>query len=93
MKEYSTVQERDAFDERIFEIVQEYLEDGNNESNMGLSINPQTLEFVLVSRENNSEKWDFHPIDGLIRLNENNTGNEPDCDATYELASTYCFVK
>lgn len=33
MKEYSTVQERDAFDERIFEIVQEYIEDGNSESN------------------------------------------------------------
>lgn len=79
MKEYSTVQERDAFNERIFEIVQEYLEDGILESNFGLSINPQTLELAIVSPENNPEGWDFHPIDGLIRLNKNNTGNEPDC--------------
>ena len=93
MKEYSTAQERDAFDERIFEIVQECIEDGNSESNFGLSINPQTLELVLVSPENNSEGWDFHPIDGLIRPAENNSGVEPDCDATHELASSYCFVR
>ena len=93
MSEYSTVQERDAFDEKIFETVQEYLEDDNLESNFGLSINPQTLELVLDSHENNPEGWDFYPIGGLIRSNENNTGNEPDCDATHELASSYCFVK
>lgn len=93
MKEYSTAQERDAFDERIFEIVQECIEDGNSESNFGLSINPQTLELALVSPENNPEGCDFHQIDGLIRPNEKNTGNEPDCDATYELASSYCFVR
>ena len=66
MKEYSTVQERDAFDESIFEIVQEYIEDGNSEGNFGLSINPQTLELALVSPENNPEGCDFHPIDGLF---------------------------
>ncbi len=93
MKEYSTVQERDAFDERIFEIVQEYLEDGNSESTMGLSINPQTLELAIVSPENKPDGWDFHPIDGLIRPDENNSGVEPDCDATHELASLYCFVR
>ncbi len=93
MKEYSTVQERDAFDERIFEIVQEYLENGNNESTMGLSINPQTLELAIVNPENNPDGWDFYPIDGLIRPNEYNTGNEPDCDATHELAASYCFVR
>lgn len=93
MKEYSTVQERDAFDERIFEIVQEYIEDGNSESNFGLSINPQTLELALISSENNHEGWDFYSIEGLIRPNENNIGIEPDCDATHELASKYCFVR
>ena len=66
IKEYSTVQERDAFDERIFEIVQEYIEDGNSESDFGLSINPQTLELALVSPENNPEGWDFRPINGLF---------------------------
>ncbi len=93
MKEYNTAQERDAFNVRIFEIVQEYIEDGNSESNFGLSINPQTLELTIVSREDNHEGWDYHPIDKLTRRNEENTGNEPDCDATHELASSYCFVR
>ena len=43
MKEYSTVQERDAFDESIFEIVQECIEDGNSEGNFGLSINSSNI--------------------------------------------------
>ena len=93
MKEYNTAQERDAFNVRIFEIVQEYIEDGSSESNFGLSINPQTLELALVSPENNPEGCDFHPLESLIRPKENNTGNEPDCDATHELASSYCFVR
>ena len=93
MKEYSTVQERDAFDERIFEIVQEYLEDCSYDNNIGLSINPQTLELALVSPDNNPEGCDFLPLESFIRPNENNTGNEPDCDATHELASSYCFVR
>lgn len=93
MKHYSTVQKRNAFDERIFEIVQVYIEDGNAESDFGLRINPQTLELAIFRPENKPEGWDFHPINGLIRSNKNNTGNEPDCDATHDLASSYCFVR
>lgn len=99
MSDYSTVQERDAFDERIFEIVQEYLDDKesyqdeDNIENIGLSVNPEALELKIISRENNPEGWDFFPIEGLIRHNEDNTGDEPDCDATHELASSYIFVR
>ncbi len=100
MSEYSTVQERDAFDERIFEMVQEYLEDeanvlkdGRIQNGMGLSINLQTLELAINSQENNLTSWDFFPIEKLIRQNEGNIGNEPDCDATHKLASSYCFVR
>jgi len=100
MKEYSTTQERDAFNESIVELVQEYLEDkesylnyGNDKNTMGLSVNPLTLELTLCSNENNPQGCDFYPIEEFIRPNEENTDDEPDCDATFDLASSYIFVK
>lgn len=100
MSDYSTVQERDAFDERIFETIQEYLEDkdsylkdGITENEIGLSINPKTLDLELSNKGNNPEKSDFFPIEKLIRPNENKDGFEPDCDATYDLASSYYFIR
>lgn len=100
MKEYSTTQERDAFNESIVELVQEYLEDkgsylndGNDENAVGLSVNPQTLVLTLCRNDNNPQGCDFYPIEELIRSNEDNTDDEPDCDATFDLASSYHFVK
>ena len=100
MKEYSTAQERNSFDEKIVELVQVYLEDkesymndSNDKNSMGLSVNPQTLELTLCSNENNPQGCDFYPIEELIRPNEDNTDDEPDCDATFDIASSYHFVK
>ena len=101
MKNYSTFQERNKFEEKIFEVVQEYIDDeisfrmerGNFAGNVGLCVNPKTLELVIEGRGKVRPDWDFYPMERFIRPTNDNAGDEPDCDATHELASSYCFIK
>ena len=100
MKEYSTIQERNLFIECINELVEEYLEDADiytNETNaddgMGLSVNLKTLELQLNNRSANPAGWDFYLMEQLIRSGDYNTEAEPDTDAIFDLASSYCFIR
>lgn len=93
MAQFSNFQKRDTLTEDIFELIQENLNDISFESNFCLCINPQTLEFEIFMSEDKPKRWDFYPIEKLIRSNEINTEFEPDCDAIHELASSYCFVR
>ena len=88
MSDYSTVQERNEFENNIFDQVQDYL--SNKDAyvdNIGLIINTQSLEINLGIKEECSENEEWHDLDDLIN------DNEPDCDAIYDLASSYCFIR
>lgn len=93
MVQFSNFQERDAFAVDVFEFIQEYLNDGSLDNNFCLCIHPKTLKFDFFMYDDKPKGWDFYPVAKLIRPNENNTGVEPDYDATHELASSYCFVR
>lgn len=93
MTQFSNSQERDAFAEDVFELIQENLNDGSSEINSYLCVNPKTLEIAIFKLDEKPKRWDSYQIEKLIRPNENKSGYEPDCDATHELASSYCFVR
>lgn len=88
-----TIQELRAFDQLIWEKVQEYLNDRDcYSSDVVIAINSDTYEVVIDSPTNLSKDFEQYPIDTLIRKDEQ--GNlEPDCDATDEIANQYYFVR
>ena len=101
MKEYSTFQERNEFEEQLFEVIQEYLgnkesyisETGTETGNPGLCINPKNMEVTIDVIGNLSDGCDFYSLEQFMRPTDDNSGMEPDCDATHELASSYCFIR
>lgn len=89
---HDTIQKLRAFDNQIFDAVQEYLNDRNDyAADVVLAINPKSHAISIDSPAacNGLEQY---PIASLIR-NDENGNTEPDCDATYELASNYYFVR
>ncbi len=89
---YDTIQELRAFDNDVFEAVQEFLDnrDGYQED-VVLSVNPKTHE-ICIDSPSNCNGLDQYSITTLIRKADDGT-DEPDCDATNELASKYFFVR
>ena len=101
MKEYSTFQERHDFEERVFEVVQEYLDDwfstiedsGISEKNDCLCVNPKTFEISQCKIGESPEGWDIYHIEQLICQSENDLEVIPNTDAIFDLASTYFIVR
>ena len=94
MADYSSHVDRDLFDQAIYDIVNDYLE--NNDSypeEIVLAVRSETKELQLCTKEEVNEDWDTYPITSLIRDNEDGTKKEVDIDETYELASSYFFVR
>ena len=91
--EYDTIQDLRAFDQLIMEKVQEYIDDRDlYDADTVLGINCKTLELVLDLPSELTREFEQYQLETLIRLDEN--GNpEPDCDATYEVASQFFFVR
>jgi len=93
MPDYSSHTERDAFNEALCNLVEEYLQDKEAyRTDTILAINSKTTEIQLGVKSDYLIGWDTFPIENLIRDNEDNTGKEADIDATFELASSYFFV-
>ena len=91
MSDYCTIQDRQEFEGKIIDQVQGYLDlkDGFVNS-IGLSIDGNTLEVNLCTKEECDQQEDWYPIEKLIRTE--NEEQQPDGDAIYDLASTYCFI-
>lgn len=92
MSDYSSIQDIRAFDNAIFDMVEEYLKDNDNiiNENDGIYIDSD-LSLSIISINDVADKDNFYPISGLIRMDENNM-IEADCDATDELANKYIFI-
>jgi len=94
MSDYSSYTERDAFNEALCNLVEEYLQDKDVYPNdTVLAINGKTMEIELGTPTDTLAGWETYAIQSLIRNNENNSGQEADIDATHELASSYFFVR
>ena len=91
MKE-DTIQDLRAFDETVFDVIQEYLDDIDvYPENIVLAVNPKTMEVFIETPDNCNDCETFN-LSTLIRKDEDGN-NEPDGDATYDLASQFYFVR
>lgn len=87
-----SIQDLRAFDNHIFEVVQDFLDNKDTySSDSVLSINAKTKE-VSVDSPGDCENCNQYALTSLIRTDEQGVF-EPDCDATYDLASQYYFVR
>lgn len=94
MSDYSSYTERDAFNEALCNLVEEYLQDKDAyPADTVLAINRKTMEIKLGTLGDFVTGWETYPIQSLIRNNEDNSGEEADIDATHELASSNFFVR
>jgi len=94
MSDYSSYTERDAFNEALCNLIEEYLQDQNiYPVETVLAINTKTMEIELGAESVFDSQWEKYSLATLIRINEDNTGKEADIDATHELASKYYFVR
>lgn len=94
MSDYSSYTERDAFNEALCNLVEEYLQDKDAYSeDTLLAINSKTKEIELGTQADFVPGWETYAIQSLIRNNEDNSGEEADIDATFDIASSFFFVR
>lgn len=87
-----SIQDLRAFDNHIFEVVQEFLDNKDTySSDSVLSINTKTKE-VSIDSPGDCANSDQYALASLICTDEQGV-LEPDCDATYDLAGQYYFVR
>jgi len=94
MNDYSSYVERDNFNEKIYELISDYIE--NSEAypqDTVLAIESGSNELKLSSMDEVGTSWDVYQIETLIRTNESGTGKEVDIDASFDIASSYFFVR
>lgn len=93
MKSINSIQELRAFDQEIWDKVQEYINDSEDYSDdVVLAINDKNYEVVIDSAKNLSDDYKQYDLSSLIRADEHGL-MEPDCDATNDLANKYFFVR
>lgn len=93
MKNINSIQELRAFDQEIWDKVQEYINDYEDyDDDVVLAINDKNYEVVIDSAKNLSDDYVQYDLSELIRHDEQGI-IEPDCDATNELANKYFFVR
>lgn len=94
MSDYSSYTERDAFNEALCNLVEEYLQEKDaRTTDTVLAVNTKTKKIELGTKTVFAAGWETYPIGNLIRDNEDNTGKEADIDATFEIASSFFFVR
>jgi FKBP-type peptidyl-prolyl cis-trans isomerase (trigger factor) len=94
MSDYSSFTERDAFNEAICNLVEEYLQEKDaRPTDTVLAVNSKTKKIELGIKTEFTTGWETYPIENLIRNNEDNSGQEVDIDATFEIASSFFFVR
>jgi len=94
MSDYSSYTERDAFNEALCNLVEEFLQDKDAyPADTVLAIKEKTMEIELGAQTDFVKGWKTYSIQNLIRDNEDNSGQEADIDATHELASSFFFVR
>ena len=85
--EFSSIQDLRAFDDKIYEALQEYCDNRDAYPvDAVLAIHPQTLE-ILIDSPNLLKGYEIYAIKPLLR------GDEPDGEETNDIACNYIFVR
>ena len=85
-----TIQDLNAFNEEIFDVIQDYINDAESIESF-LNINIKTLK-LEVGDAIASDDCDSIQISTLAGIGEDGK-LEPNTDATFELASKYIFIR
>lgn len=94
MSDLSTYTKRDAFNETLYCLVEEYLNEKEaHTAETVLAINRKTKATKLGTKTEFTAGWEIFPIDKLVRINDEDTAEEVDIDATFEIASSFYFVR
>jgi hypothetical protein len=94
MSDISTYTKRDAFNEILYSLVEEYLNEKDaHPAETVLAINRKTKATKLGTKTEFTAGWELFPIDKLIRKNDEDETEEVDIDATFEIASSIYFVR
>jgi hypothetical protein len=94
MSDLSSYTKRDAFNEILFSVIDEYLQEKDaHETNVVLGINRKTKATKLGAKTDFTDSWELYPIDKLIRISDDNETEEVDVDATFDIASSFYFVR
>ncbi|MDR3653232.1 MAG: hypothetical protein P4L34_09715 [Paludibacter sp.] len=93
MKAADSYVTRNLFNEEVFDLILEYLDNNVTFTEEGVAVNPKTKEIKLISPKELGSNWEFYPIAQFIRKNEAGTALEPDVDATLDLADKYFFLR
>lgn len=94
MTDYSTCKERNAFDQAIYDLVNEYLQDSSfYPDNAYFAINIASKEIQIGALQEFDTNWKTYSIEKLLRDNEEKKAKEVDIDVTFDIASEYFFVR
>jgi len=92
MKEFDSIVELNAFNEKIYDSINEYLSESIIDlENDALAINSKTLEIQICKINSNKDEWEYFEIKNLTKTNGNFI--EPDNDETWLIANKYIFVR
>ena len=85
---FNSIQELAAYENRLFDTLQEYCDDPTAFStDVVLAIDTKTLAPTLESRDACSPRFDTFEVGSLL------LDNQPDYDAVHDLATKYIFVR
>lgn len=88
-----TIQDIRAFDQRIWDVVREYIENQDSyASDAVLAIDSKNHTVYVESTKNITDGTEQYQLATLIRQDEQGH-TEPDCDATNDIACKYFFVR
>jgi len=94
MSDLSTYTKRDAFNETLYNVVEEYLnEKETHPAETVLAINRKTKATKLGTKTEFTNGWELFAIEKLVRINDEDETEEVDIDATFDIASAFYFVR
>ena len=94
MTYYSSSKERNAFDQNIYDLVNDYLQDSSfYPDNAYFAIKTASKEIEIGALQDFDVNWITYPIEELLRENDDNTNKEVDIDVTFDIASEYFFIR
>lgn len=85
-----SIQDLRAFSQKVYDIVEEYLNDNNIVEDEGVYVDETTTP-AIINKADAIDSDRFYPIKDLLRDEDGSI--EPDCDIIEEIASQYFFVR
>jgi len=85
--------DRNLFNERICDLIEEYLDNVEAYTDEVLAVQKTTKELHLLSETVLDQQWNIYPIKKFLRKSEDGSEMEVDIDATLDLADSYFFLR